>query len=136
MKCQCDCCRGVQAVTPLSIENRAGLGAIKYRVGSYRDFYSSILAELSTHRVNFEGADSTAPLRDGLRTRDPSDPAIALLDAWAVVGDVLTFYQERLANEAYVHTATEYRSLLELAELVGYHPKPGVAATAFLAFNV
>ena len=28
------------------------------------------------------------------------DFAIALLDAWATVADVLTFYQERIANEA------------------------------------
>ena len=49
------------------------------------------------------GTDNVMPLA-GLTTRDPSDPSIALLDAWAVVADVLTFYQERIANEGYLPT--------------------------------
>ena len=44
-----------------------------------------------------------------LRTRDDDDFTIALLDAWATVADVLTFYQERIANESYLRTATERR---------------------------
>ena len=58
-----------------------------------------------------------------------------MLDAWATVADVLTFYQERIANEGYLRTATERRSVLELARLVGYRLRPGVAASAFLAFS-
>ena len=59
-----------------------------------------------------------------------------MLDAWAVVADVLTFYQERIANEGYLRTATERRSVLELARLVGYNLRPGVSASVFLAFNL
>ena len=59
-----------------------------------------------------------------LTTRDADDPAIALLDAWATVADVLTFYQERIANEGYLRTATERRSVLELARLIGYRSGP------------
>ena len=62
--------------------------------------------------------------------------AIALLDAWATVADVLTFYQERIANESYLRTATERVSLVHLAALIGYRPRPGVAAGAFLAFTL
>ena len=51
-------------------------------------------------------------------------------------GDVLTFYQERIANEGYLRTATERRSILELARLVGYSLRPGVAATAYLAYTI
>jgi hypothetical protein len=69
-----------------------------------------------------------------LSTRDAADPSLALLDAWALVGDVLTFYQERIANEGYLRTATERRSVLELARLVGYEPRPGVAASTYLAY--
>ncbi len=71
-----------------------------------------------------------------LTTRDPSDPSIALLDAWATVADVLTFYQERIGNEGYLLTATERRSIVQLANLVGYTLKPGVASSAFLAFTL
>jgi hypothetical protein len=71
-----------------------------------------------------------------LTTRSTSDPAIALLDAWACVADVLTFYQERIANEGFLRTATERRSVLELARAIGYELKPGVAASTSLAFTV
>src|SRR5262249_41917760 len=76
-----------------------------------------------------------SPLR-ALTTREPSDFTIALLDAWAVVADVLSFYEERIANEGYLRTATERRSVLELARLIGYRLRPGVAASTFLAFTL
>jgi hypothetical protein len=71
-----------------------------------------------------------------LGTRASDDPAIALMDAWAVVGDVITFYQERIANEGYLRTATERRSILALARAIGYELDPGVAAETYLAFSV
>jgi predicted phage baseplate assembly protein len=52
------------------------------------------------------------------------------------VADVLTFYQERIANEGFLRTATERRSVLELARAIGYELKPGVAASTHLAFAV
>jgi len=39
--------------------------------------------------------------------------------SWATLADVLTFYQERIANELWLRTATERDSLLRLA-LRGY----------------
>ena len=52
------------------------------------------------------------------------------------MGDVLTFYGERIATESYLRTATERRSILELARLIGYELKPGVAASTLVAFTV
>lgn len=124
----CGCCEGVTVCTPVKIDNRPGLSAIAYRVGSHSRFRESLLARLSDPRY--------AKLRDELRTRDDDDFAIALLDAWSTVADVLTFYQERIANESYLRTATELRSLLELARLVGYAPRPGMAASTWLAFSL
>ena len=71
-----------------------------------------------------------------LTARSLDDPTVALLDAWATVADVMTFYQERIANEGFLRTATERRSVLELAREIGYELNPGVAATADLAFTV
>jgi hypothetical protein len=71
-----------------------------------------------------------------LTTRELDDPAIALLDAYAVVADVLAFYQERIANEGFLRTATERASVLELARLIGYELAPGVAARTWLTFEV
>ena len=71
-----------------------------------------------------------------LRTRDNDDFTIALLDAWAVTSDVLTFYQERIANESYLRTATERLSILEQSRLLGYQLAPGLAASTYLAFTM
>ena len=55
-------------------------------------------------------SDPAFPALAPLRTRDTTDFSIALLDAWAVALDILTFYQERFANEAYLRTAVDQRS--------------------------
>jgi len=75
-------------------------------------------------------------IRNLLTTRDRSDMSIALFDAWATVADVITFYQEEIANEGFLRTASEQRSLYELSRLVGYAPRPGVSASVYLAFEV
>src|SRR5690606_13931442 len=129
--CSCGCSDGTEAATPLPTANRPGLDALTYRVGTHSAFFDTMIAGLSSHRLD----DGRRPLKR-LATREPGDPAIALLDAWATVGDVLTFYQERIANEGYLLTATERRSVLELARLVGYELRPGVAASVHLAFSL
>ena len=123
----CHCCEGLTAQTPILVVNRPGLSAIVYRVGTHGQFKQSMLAALS---------DITRPALLGLKTRDDDDFSIALLDATATMADVLTFYQERIATESYLRTATERRSLLELARLIGYELRPGVAASTLLAFTM
>ncbi len=141
----CGCCEGVEAITPEPVANRPGLDALTYRTGTHATFLETMVTRLSQHRLILKpdellpdmaaaGSDLW-PLR-ALQTRAPDDPAIAFLDAWATVADVLTFYQERIANEGFLRTATERRSVLELARLVGHRPRPGVAASVYLAFTV
>ncbi len=123
----CGCCAGIDAATPGLLFNRPGLSAIAYRVGSYQTFRQSLHARLS---------DGRWPVLRGMRTRDDDDFTIALLDAWAVTGDILTFYQERIANESYLRTATERLSILEQSRLLGYQLGPGLAAATHLAFTL
>ncbi len=52
-----------------------------------------------------------------LRTREDDDFTIGLIDAFACAADVLTFYQERIANESYLRTAIERVSLQEMGKL-------------------
>jgi hypothetical protein len=141
MRQPCGCCAGIEIVAPEAEANRPGLTAIAYRAGTYATFLESMLARLSNLSLDVPSPDGSGalervyPLKQ-LTTREPSDPAIALFDAWAMVADVLTFYQERIANEGYLLTATERRSILELARLVGYKLRPGVSASVYLAFTV
>jgi len=131
---------GVQQLTPASECNRPGLGAINYRVGTHGQFLTTMKARLSTMVVDGVASDGQTvqnfrPLQ-GLTTRDANDFSIALLDGWATVGDVLSFYQERIANEGYLRTSTERRSVLELSRLIGYSLRPGVAASVYLAYTI
>ena len=119
----CDCCVGPIQSTPRRIANRPGLPTIAHRAGTWATFRRSMFAGLSR-----------SPGTGRLRTRDDRDLTIALVDAWAVVGDVLTFAVERTANEQYLRTATERRSIDAMAHLIGYRLQPGIAASTWLAF--
>ena len=103
-----------------------GLSAIAYRIGEYAQFKDEHASPGCRRRA-------IAAL-DALRTRDADDFTIGLIDAVACAADVLTFYQERMANESYLRTATERVSLQEMAKLIGYRLRPGVAAETWLAF--
>ena len=122
----CACCGGAADGTPVELSNRPGLSSIAYRVGTYARFRTSMITGLS---------GESRPSLGLLGTREPDDPAIAILDAWAVAADVLTFYTERIANEHYIGTATERRSIADQAALLGYRVGPGVSASAWLAIT-
>lgn len=115
----CGCCDGTALATLQPTANRPNLSAIAFRAGDHSSFKASMLTSLSS---------SAYPALARLRTREDDDFSVALIDAWASACDVLTFYQERLANEAYMGTATERLSIGELARLIGYRLHPGSAA--------
>ena len=94
--------------------NEPGQPAISYRLGTHAVFFRRMLE--SIHRDEL--------LRKRLTTRDNDDPAIAMMDAWAMIADVLTFYQERIANEGYLRTARERRSVLEMARTCLLYTSP------------
>lgn len=123
----CGCCTGVDILTPMKITNLPGSSTLSYRVGTHATFLETMKARL---------ANNSFPALNNLKTRDANDSSIAFLDAWATVADVLTFYQERIANEGYLRTAVERQSLVELARLAKYAPSPGVSASVYLAFTL
>ncbi len=136
---RCACCEGIEVLTPEVVANRPGLSALRYRVGTHSTFLESMKARLSSFVLDVPAGETPSgrftPL-EALRTRRADDASIALLDSWACVADVLTFYQERIANEGYLRTATERRSVAELANLIGYRLRPGVASSVHLAFTL
>lgn len=139
----CGCCE--TKIARSAHYNLPGQPAVKYRLGTHATFLAAMKTHLPGQYIEFllkeldeHGKPETGriyPLQD-LTTRVSDDPAIALLDAWATIADVLTFYQERIANESYLRTAIERRSVLELARAIGYELKPGVSASTYLAFTV
>jgi hypothetical protein len=45
------------------------------------------------------------------------DPAIALIDLWAEIGDLLSYYQDQVSSEAYLETARERTSIVDANDL-------------------
>jgi hypothetical protein len=119
----CVCACHEPALVPPS--NPPGQSTLGVRLGDQRDFFAAALHGLS---------DGERPALRELGTRELDDPTIAFLDAWSVAADVLTFYRERLTNDGYLRTTTDETALRELVALVGFEPRPGVAATAHLAY--
>ena len=130
----CACCPS--NVPDPSRHNRPGQSALAYRIGTHSAFLGRMMGRLHTQEIPDGPNAETTPL-EGLAGRSAQDdPALALLDAAAMVTDVLSFYQERIANEGFLGTATERRSVLEIARSIGYELVPGVSAGTFLAFTV
>ena len=125
-------CKGDCGFPP---ENQAprippGQSSFAYRAGTYATFFAAMMRRLSSS--DFPALSGAS----GLKTREPTDPAIALCDAWAIVADVLTFYQERIANEGYLRTATERDSIVEMGRMTGYSLRPGVSSDVYLAYTM
>src|SRR5262245_31505013 len=112
-------------VFPRRAENRPGLPRIAYRIGRYADF-----VEAMTRIID------AAPELAAWTHRDADDPGIALLQGAAIVGDILSFYQEHYANEAFLRTAAWRESVAELVRLFGYRLAPGIGGRATFAFSV
>ena len=121
--CRNDCVEPLRF--PRLIDNRASLSHIGYRIGTYSDIWEYLRRNL----------DKTAELAKWTH-RGADDPGIALLQGAAILGDILTFYQEHYANEAYLRTAQWRESIADLVRLLGYHLSPGLGGKAQFAFEV
>lgn len=66
---------------------------------------------------------------------DPADFGVALVEAFAYMGDLLSYYIDRTANEAFLTTATQRESVLNIAQTYGYVPAGYRAATVELEFS-
>jgi uncharacterized phage protein gp47/JayE len=65
---------------------------------------------------------------------DPTDFGVALVEAFAYMGDILNYYIDRAAAETFLGTAAQRQSLLNIASLLGYSPAGRTAATVPLLF--
>ena len=61
-----------------------------------------------------------------------ADAAVMLVEAMSALGDELSYYQDRLAREAYLETATQRRSIRRHARLVDYRIHDGLGATTWI----
>lgn len=96
-------------------------------------------ADLSILPFDYTSRDFNALLGDITRRMAAEIPGweatpasfdMALLDQFAYVGDILNFYIDRMAAEAYIQSAVLRESVLNIAYAFGYVPTPQTAATA------
>ena len=129
---------------PIAVYNPPGLSAISYRVGDYTSFREALL---QNHLGEVE-------LKGWRPTDDGGDLALQLLEWWAYVADILTFYNERIANKSYLGTAvlptvaqTPPKGTSSgaaglpddatlIAQVAGFRTSPGLAATGQIAVLV
>jgi hypothetical protein len=109
---------------PLEIYNLPGSDSLRYRIGTHGLFKTSMYYDLVS-KEQFRR----------ISKRD-DDLSLSLIDCWALVSDVLSFYQEQIANEGFLRTAKERLSVLELSKSVGRKLRHGLAATTFLSFTL
>ena len=103
-------------------------------------------AGTSTWRIT-RGSSTVAHFTGDMVILDPPNPFASwhagtgvdyhtiFVELWAYLADIITFYQERIANEAYLGTASQRDSLLRLVSLIDYHPAPGAGASGLVAFT-
>jgi hypothetical protein len=120
MNCPCD-----QLIFPPPQVIPAGLTALPRQIASFPEFREAMLA-----RILFE------PALLEWRARRSDDFGVLLLEMWAYVCDSISFYDEVIADESYVRTASLRPSLRKLVALLGYIPRPAVAAGVDLALLV
>jgi len=68
-------------------------------------------------------------------SRDPGDLGIAMLEAFSYASDVLHYYIDRAANEAFISTASQKESILRIAKMLGYTPTDTTPSTVTLTFK-
>ena len=116
------CCPCDKLIHPPKPDIPAGLSSLPRQLAGFPEYRRAMLHQIQTH-----------PPLEHWRAREGDDRGVMLIEMWAYVLDILAFYDERIADETYLRTAKLRPSLRRLVELIGYRPRPAVAASVSLA---
>jgi len=99
-----------------------------FRAGDFNSFRTALLTPLASE-VSLTAWNSGRGIDS-----DPSviDLAVMMVEWFAYLADILTFYNERIANEDYLRTCILPPTPAVLVNLLGYIPRPTIGATGFL----
>jgi hypothetical protein len=106
-----------------------GQPVLRRRVGDFEGFAHDLVA-----RVESELVDGDPLGRNWDLEGDPR--ASMLVSLWAYVAEIVAAYSELTAAESYLGTASAWTDLRRLADLVGYRPRPRVAAQGWVRVEV
>ncbi len=116
------CCPCDELIHPPKPEIPAGLSTLPRHLVGFPVYRLAMLRDIPT-----------LPALADWRAREGDDLGLMLIEMWAYVLDILSFYDERIANESYLRTAALGSSLRRLVNLVGYLPRPALASSVVLA---
>jgi hypothetical protein len=110
------------------VTNPSGLniGAIDYSSRDFASLRQSLLTQAALLMPEWQGA-----VRG-----DPNDMGVLLLELLAYEGDILSYYNDVVANEAYLSTATQRDSVIAHAKELGYTPRSALSANCVVTITV
>lgn len=114
---------------PRRIHNPPRQTSLRARVGDFASFRRALLGPREAEIALRAWAPAVGALQEG-----STDLALALVEWWAYLADVLTFYNERVLEEGYLRT-TRF-SAARLVSLLGYRPRPGIGAVSLVGARV
>jgi hypothetical protein len=128
--CHCD---GAELPAPTNLPE---LNAIAYRIGDFVSFRQAVLTPLMQ-----PATPQPLPLEQSLsvngfpvwRTDGDGDLAVMIAEWFAYIADIVSFYNERIANEEYLRTAIAPGSVNNLIAILGYRPTPAFGARGQIA---
>jgi len=115
-------CETDSKIAPLRIG--AGLSRLPRQRGVFHDFKKALLerSQLTpTQSLSQWAAD------------DPQDLGLMLIDSWAYLLDVLSFYDSETAQNSYLNTASNPQATEQITDLLGYVAQPASAASVELS---
>jgi hypothetical protein len=128
--CPCD------GAEPLAPTNLPEFNAIAYRIGDFVSFRQAVLTPLMQ-----PATPQPLPLEQSLsangapvwRTDGDGDLAVMIAEWFAYIADIVSFYNERIANEEYLRTAIAPGSVNNLIAILGYRRTPAIGARGQIA---
>jgi hypothetical protein len=90
-----------------------------------RDYYSireQLIARIQDRLPNWAASN-------------PADFGVALVEAFAYMGDLMSYYIDRNVNESFIASATQRDSVLNIAQSYGYIPSGYRQANVTLTFT-
>ncbi|HEY1645114.1 MAG TPA: baseplate J/gp47 family protein [Candidatus Saccharimonadales bacterium] len=100
----------------------SGTPAIDYTSKDYSGFLDSMLTYATTAFPEWTN-------------QNPGSLEVMLLESLSRELDVLSYYGDRIVGEAYIGTATQLSSVIQLAALLGYAPGQAIAATGTITLQ-
>jgi hypothetical protein len=103
---------------------RSGLSVVPRQLEGFPEYRRALLAAIRSY-----------PALAGWRADSEHDLGVMLLEAWAYVLDITAFYDQIIANRAYLGTAADGAQMREILSLIGYVPRPALVARVLLAIE-